>query len=109
MGLGDIVSLAKPWKKLNAEDLLEGDQAALSSAVKVRTPLSCNKNHGGRTAAASNLAARALLAFPRSLRAWFVLHDPRFGGKLVDENVGEKSLSLSLSLSFSPCYPEELS
>lgn len=35
VGLGDIVSLAKPWKKLNAEDLLGGDTAALASAVEV--------------------------------------------------------------------------
>lgn len=35
VGLGDIVSLAKTWKKLSAEDLLAGDQAALASAVKV--------------------------------------------------------------------------
>lgn len=35
IGLGDIVSLAKTWKKLNAEDLLGGDTAALASAVKV--------------------------------------------------------------------------
>lgn len=29
------MSLAKTWKKLNADDLLGGDQAVLASAVKV--------------------------------------------------------------------------
>ena len=33
--LGNITSLAKTWKKLSAEDLLGGDEAALASAVKV--------------------------------------------------------------------------
>lgn len=37
VGLGDIVSLTKPWKKLNTEDLLGGDSAALAFAVKVST------------------------------------------------------------------------
>lgn len=35
IGLGDIVSLTKPWKKLNVGDLLGGDSAALDFAVKV--------------------------------------------------------------------------
>ena len=33
--LGDIVSLAKQSKKMNAQEVLAGDQAELASAIKV--------------------------------------------------------------------------
>lgn len=33
--LGDIVSLCKQTKKMNAQEVLAGDQAELASAVKV--------------------------------------------------------------------------
>lgn len=36
VSLGEVVSLAKSWKKMNPERLLAGDQGELATAMKVR-------------------------------------------------------------------------